>query len=144
MSNTTHGQRGRLHGLLRALAAVVTLPPAILHEATHAALAAPWAHELSVVVEPASARAAVGIDWRPDVPQWAVVTAHYGPLLVGAAVGLLGTGWLVAGHQPESARAWLLSGMLAVWWVIYTAPSQDDRRLPPETDPDATGDYNGP
>lgn len=132
---------GRLRGALRVLAAVVTLPPAVLHEATHAVLAAPWARELAVVVEPRTAQAFVGIDWRPNVPAWAVWMAHYGPLLVGSLVGLAGAGWLLAGHHPGSARSWLLSGLLAVWWVIYTTPSQDDREQP--TDAHSDGDTHG-
>lgn len=125
MSTGTERRVGRV---LRVLAAVVTLPPAVLHEATHAVLAAPYARELAVVVEPAGARAMVGIDWREGVPGWAIWLAAYGPTVLGAMVGGVGAVWLVVGG-PASARTWLLSGVLAVWWAIYMYPSREDRRV---------------
>lgn len=121
----------RLTTATRPLLALLTLPPTLLHEATHAVLAAPWASQLALVVDPVGVDAAVGIDWRPDVPTPAIVLAHYGPTVIGGLVGVAGAFWLAVAAQPASARAWLLAGTLAVWWAIYMAPSPSDRDLSP-------------
>jgi hypothetical protein len=117
----------RAVGLLRSIVATVTLPPTLAHEATHGVIAAPWADELALVVDPAGVDAALGVDWKDDVPAWALVLSAYGPLVVGALVGVAGIVRLAAGGVPREPTRLVVLGVLAIWWSIYSWPSSDDR-----------------
>jgi len=110
------------------LIALVTLPATLAHEAVHAALAAPWARQVGIVIRPRSVGAGCAIDWREGVPGWAIVLAAYGPALIGGLLGIASLGWLlVVGESSATARGWLVRGVLAVWWVVFTLPSGQDR-----------------
>ena len=67
--------------LTTRLSGLITAPPTIAHELTHGVLALPWARQLVFVFEPDTASASVGVDWVDDAPTWAIVLAHFGPLL---------------------------------------------------------------
>lgn len=108
--------------------ALVTLPPRFLHEATHAALAAPHAQRWEFQFTPHRGHAAVVVaEWHPGAPRWGVWLAHLGPLLAGILLGILALGYIVVtGRVPATVEGWLYAAVAACYWGIYTAPSHGD------------------
>lgn len=90
------------------------LPGVLLHELTHALVAAPFA-DVTMLWD----AVAVRLDWHPSAPTWARPAAHLAPLAVGWALGaglllvLVGTGYSVDVPLPM-----LLYGVAQ--WVLYT------------------------
>jgi hypothetical protein len=113
---------------LRTLAAIVTLPPTLLHELVHAVVAARAANESVVVIDASGIEAFAGIDWDDNVPAWLVVASHYGPFVLGVtiAMGAVVLGSMTA-WKPATVTDWTIAGTLAVWWTIFTLPSSADR-----------------
>lgn len=111
----------------RALASIVTLPPAIAHEATHAVAALPWAERVGVVIEPTDLDAAVGVDWREDAPGWASWVVGYAPLVLGLCVGVAAL-WRIVTEGVPAGTDLAYAAILGCWWAIYAWPSADDRR----------------
>jgi hypothetical protein len=110
------------------MVSAMTLPATLAHEVVHAALAAPWAERVGIVIQPRNVDAGCAIDWRDGVPNWAVALAAYGPALVGVVLGIASLGWLALGGSWSSTpRGWLVRALLAVWWVVFTLPSGADR-----------------
>lgn len=122
------GVGGRLKRRLTPLLALLSLPPTLAHELTHAVVSLPWARELALVIEPRGAAASVYVDYYDSVPSWAVVAAHYAPLVIGSLLGAAaGAWWLLTAQQaPTTAVGWAkLSIALSAWWV-YVTPSRAD------------------
>lgn len=132
-TETHDGRDGRLTPLVVYVWSLLTLPPTILHELTHAAIAAPWADETWVLLDAQDIRAVCGIEWG-DVPDWVIVGAHYGPLVIGTALGGVAVALAILGHYPDTTRGWLVTSAVAVWWWIYTMPSGADREMPDDAD----------
>jgi hypothetical protein len=99
------------------------MPATLAHELTHWLVSLPWAEQSGVCYTPA------GFDhvaeWGDDVPTWAIILTSIAPTLLGSLVGLIGL-WRLFNAPPGSTRAWLVTGSIAGWWVIYVAPSADD------------------
>ncbi|MWG35902.1 hypothetical protein [Halomarina oriensis] len=113
---------------LRLFSVLVTLPPAMAHEATHALVSKPWARR-SRLANPLSVQVSWQVWWADDTPAWAVVFAALAPMLVGIAVGIVAFLWVFAvGYVPATAREWLLLSIVATWWGIYACPSGSDTR----------------
>jgi hypothetical protein len=128
MSTSTTQQRARI--ALQAATAALTFLPTLLHELTHMLISLPWAERVTISVRVRSADAQAGVDWRKgadEVPGWGIWLAAYGPALIGGLVGIWGVARLVGGGVPQEPRTLLLSGVLAVWWAVYTLPSGDDK-----------------
>jgi hypothetical protein len=112
----------------RAVANLVTLPPAIAHELAHVLVVLPWAAQVGVVFDMTRADAEVRVNYRENTPRWAVTAAHYAPLVSGLVIGVLAVVWLLsASLAPATAQEWLWWAVLGVWWAIYTLPSAADR-----------------
>lgn len=112
----------------RMAANVITLPPAIAHELAHLLVVLPWAAQVGVVFDVQTANAEVRVNYRENVPQWAVTAAHYAPVVSGVGIGVLAVWWLTTNSlAPTTAQQWLWWAVLAVWWGIYTLPSAADR-----------------
>jgi hypothetical protein len=87
-------------------------------------LALPWASTTALVFE--DGHAGLHVDWHEDAPAWGVALAAYGPFILGNIIGLVGLGAWLTGGAP-SLQNWPAIGILAIWWTIYVAPSEDDR-----------------
>lgn len=124
--------------VLGTLVTVVTLPAVLAHEATHYALAVPVASEVRLR-DPFSARPGCEVDWG-EAPGWARALAATGPLLCGLVLALTGLLWAASagrGEIPTTIRRWVLVGVAATWWGIYTYPSPADRETAREVFEDA-------
>lgn len=110
----------RLRGALRAVWAVAMLPPALAHELTHAALAAPVADSAAVTVQVTDWSADCAITWREGAPAAAIWLAYYGPLLLGTAIGIGAVAYIgVTRSVPQNAWDWWVYATLGVWWAQY-------------------------
>ena len=109
--------------MIRELTGLVTWPAVAAHEATHAALAWPWADEMHIRL--GLTGAAVSVDWRRD--GWLVNVSHFGPTLLGLFVGVVAT---VAITMTELTLNFTgspaLTLALGVYWAVYTMPSRAD------------------
>lgn len=114
--------------LLASVTALLTLPPRLAHEATHAVLTAPHADNWHVSVGATRGYASVIVDdWNTDAPRWGIVLAHLGPLICGIILGIAGLVWVaIAGYVPQDTESWLKVAILATYWGIYTTPSGGD------------------
>jgi hypothetical protein len=117
------------------LATAVTLPPTLAHEATHYLLARPWAADVRLRGL-LSARPVCEVGaWADEAPRWGPVLAAYGPLVCGLLLALAGLLWAAVvgvGQLPRTTQTWLLAGVAAIWWGIYSWPSRADRRAAAE------------
>lgn len=124
---------GALAKLLRLSSVLLTLPPALAHEATHAAAgrlvgARCEFHDLL------STRPFVRVhDWGDASPQAQALVA-LAPFLAGTVAAVVGLGWLIVAGVPlpEGPRQLLVAGIGAVWFWIYTSPSGDDASVAAE------------
>lgn len=109
---------------------LVTLPPTMLHELTHAILSAPYAEQIGIVFEnpDTSLGAECRVIYKDSAPRWAVVLGHLGPLIVGTLLTVVGVGWVVVSgfSAPETPIQWLKLSIAAVWYAIYLGPSLED------------------
>ena len=111
---------------VRALSVVVSLPPTMAHEATHALFARPFASRVTVA-NTLSAEPSCRVWWAEETPAWAIALAALAPLLVGILVGLLGLSWIVlVRYVPATAEGWLVASIATTWWGIYVTPSLSD------------------
>lgn len=114
--------------LLGSLITAVTLPAVLAHEGTHYLLALPIASEVRLTGA-FSARPTCEVEWG-EAPDWARAVAATGPLVCGVVLAMTGLLWAVVtgvGQLPQTTRTWLLVGVAATWWGIYTYPSRADR-----------------
>jgi hypothetical protein len=125
--------------VLGTLITAVTLPAVLAHEATHYLLALPVA--ANVRLQGAlSARPTCEVEWG-EAPAWARAVAASGPLVCGVVLALSGLLWAASagvGEIPTTTRRWLLVGVAATWWGIYTYPSRADRATAREVFDDAS------
>jgi hypothetical protein len=112
--------------LARATVALLTLPPTVAHELTHAVVSKPWA-DRQAIADPLSLRPTCQVWWREGAPQSAVAFAALAPLILGVLVGLAAIAWVfVEGRVPATAEDWLTTAVAAIWWGIYVSPSRSD------------------
>jgi hypothetical protein len=118
--------------MLARLSGLAALPAVIAHELVHAALTIPWVDRLAIVVQRDTLSMRVVPDnYHENTPRWAIVVAHLGPTILGGMMGVAAAGYiLVTGRIPRTATDWLLAGTLAIWWTIFTTPSESDRTIP--------------
>lgn len=110
---------------LRRFCGLYTSIPVFLHELTHAVVAVPWVETIGLILYP---RIEIAVEWRDSTPGWAIVLSHYAPLFLGVSMGIVSILYvLYSGYIPDDLTSWIVVSMLAVWWVIYTAPSKKDR-----------------
>ena len=109
--------------MIRELTGLVTWPAVAAHEATHAALAWPWAEEMHIHL--GLTGAAVSVDWKRS--GWLVGVSHLGPTLLGLFVGIIAT---VAINMTELTLNFTgnpaLTVAMGVYWAVYTMPSAAD------------------
>jgi hypothetical protein len=103
---------------LTALAALVALPPTVLHELTHWAVARLETDDAHIRVEVADAGAQAR--WPPLDSPWLRAFAFLSPTVFGSILIAL---WLASDH---GINGWRL--VMAVGLAIYTAPSPADVR----------------
>lgn len=114
--------------LLSGALALLTAPPAIAHEVTHAAVAVPWADKVYVRGVTRFHGAAVLFDWPDDVPWWAPVLASLAPFLAGCVGGVVAL-WLFVSSgldPPTTAMRVAQWSIIAAWWSVFAIPSRAD------------------
>jgi hypothetical protein len=105
-------------GRLTTIAAVLSLPPTLAHEATHYAVASLETDDAQMAVEVSGGRALAA--WPPLQSRVLRVFAFLAPTVFGS---LLATLWLVTGVEVSGWRL-----LFAVGLAIYTVPSPADVR----------------
>lgn len=111
---------------LKRLFGLATLLPALLHELTHALVAAPWAERVTVSIDPGGSGAVCGIEWRDDAPTLGQATAMIAPTLAGTTGAAIGGVWLVEQGLPGSPTGLGLYAVAVVGWAVYTGASARD------------------
>lgn len=117
---------------LGVAAVVVSLAvPKLLHELTHAAVAAPFAERVVVEIDVVGGAALLSADtkvrWRDGASRLRLATTALGPSILGVVVGgvtlwyAIATGW----HPPQTMANRLAFFAVAAWWLIYTNPVED-------------------
>lgn len=103
---------------------VVMLPATVAHELAHIIVALPFASSVGLLLYPQTHAA---IDWIEDVPKWGVRAAQFAPLVLGLLIGSSAIVYALAtGTTPETAADYLAVGFLAVYWFVFTKPSEED------------------
>jgi hypothetical protein len=105
-------------GRLTTIAAVLSLPPTLAHEATHYAVASLETDDAQMAVEVSGGRALAA--WPPLQSRVLRVFAFLAPTVFGS---LLATLWLVSGFEPTPWRV-----LFAIGLAMYTVPSGADVR----------------
>lgn len=103
-------------------------PALLLHEATHAAAAWPFA---DVAWHLDDRPPAVELAWAPETPTLAVYAAHLAPTIVGAILTALTAallGPVAIAALPSNPFHSLALGLLVAYnWLLYVFPSYGDR-----------------
>jgi len=111
---------------IRAAMALLTLPGFLLHELTHAVVAAPWARRVAVSLDLRTGHPRARIDWRCDDPPKAA--SAIAPFAIGMAamVGFFLL-WVSAGMPMTSGVQQFAAVVVGIMqWIIYTTPSGED------------------
>ena len=103
-------------GRLSQLAAVLSLPPTLAHEATHWAVARCVTDDAAMAVEVTGGRAVAA--WPPIDNRFVRFFAFLAPTVFGSLLGLL---WLLSGTTIDGWRL-----LAAIGLAIYTIPSPAD------------------
>jgi len=116
---------------LGLLAVTVFGVPKVLHELTHAVIAAPGADRVVVEIDVVGGddlpSGTAHIRWRDGVSNLWLYAAALGPSILGTVVGgvilwvLLTMGW----DPPAGLVHQLAIFAGAAWWLIYTTPVED-------------------
>ena len=112
------------------LAALLTLPVAFAHEATHWIAAKPVADDAALEVSATDAEAHCLVDWAADARPTLVAVACLAPTLLGYALAtVVVTWWLLADFElPATLVGWARLSIAAIVWQLYAYPSPKDRR----------------
>jgi len=105
-------------GRLSTVAAVLSLPPTLAHEATHWAIARLGTDDAAMAVEVRGGRAVTA--WPPLESRALRVFAFLAPTVFGSVLAAV---WLLTGFEPTPWRV-----LFAVGLAIYTVPSPADIR----------------
>jgi len=105
-------------GRLSTVAAVLSLPPTLAHEATHWAVARLGTDDAQIAVEVRGGRAMTA--WPPLESRALRVFAFLAPTVFGSVLAAV---WLLTGFEPTPWRV-----LFAVGLAIYTVPSPADIR----------------
>jgi len=107
----------------------LVLPATLAHECVHAAAGSIWAERVAIVWY-RSGVAQAQIDWRDDPPTWGVTLTGLAPFLAGLLTGVLALAqWLSAATPtPATPLGWSAWTVVAMWWVVFVAPSASDLR----------------
>jgi len=107
----------------------LVLPATLAHECVHAAAGSIWAERVAIVWY-RSGVAQAQIDWRDDPPTWGVALTGLAPFLAGLLTGVLALAqWLSAATPtPATPLGWGAWTVVAMWWVVFVAPSASDLR----------------
>lgn len=107
---------------------LLTLPATLAHEAVHAAVGAPWARRIGIVVEPGTGAAHAQIDWRDGAHWIGPVLASLAPFLAGCIGGVAILAFWVGGglDPPQSAVGIAKLTIVAMWWSVFAYPSRAD------------------
>lgn len=107
----------------------LVLPATLAHELVHAAAGSLWAERVAIVWY-RSGVAKAQIDWRDDPPGWGVALTGLAPFLAGLLAGVLAVAqWFSAATPtPATPLGWGAWTIVAMWWVVFVAPSGSDLR----------------
>jgi len=112
-----------------ALFRYLTLPATVAHELTHAVTGLPWATRIAIEWR-RSGTAVAHIDWRDNAPWWAIGMTALAPFAAGSLAATLALiQWINGGMPtPSTPLGWSQWTIVAMWWVVFVAPSGDDLR----------------
>lgn len=105
-------------GRLTTIAAILSLPPTLAHEATHWLVARSVTDDAQLAVEVTGGRAKAG--WPPIDNPAVRFLAFLGPTVFGSVLTAI---WLASGVAVDGWRL-----LLAIGLAIYTVPSPADVR----------------
>lgn len=118
--NATQDALERCLAVFVPLANIVTLPSTLLHEATHAVVAVPFADDVVLSIYP---DVYIGVDFQDNAPRAWIQVVSLAPLTMGLIMGALTAIWLVfLGSTPSL----LTSGLIGLWWLHYTLSGYGD------------------
>lgn len=111
------------------LPAVITLPVALAHEATHWIAAKPVADDAVLSVSATDAEAHCDIDWTAGARPTLIAIACLAPTILGFGLAAVVVAWWLArgGDLPEAVVGWAKLSIAAIVWSLYAYPSPSDR-----------------
>lgn len=110
--------------------ALLTLPVALAHEATHYVAAQPVADDAALDVRATDAEAHCTVDWTSDARPTLVAVACLAPTILGYGLGTIVVAWwlLAGGTLPATVVGWAKLALAAIVWQLYAYPSPSDRQ----------------